>query len=378
MSRDLDAVLEAIERWERNGLLDPSTAQALRLESQTSAEVGTRRLAQYALAATAAAITLIAGGVFIDWSWPLLAEPARVTVLGVAGVAVLLLGARIERGHRWLPVAYLMQTAGLGLLLGAFIYSERAWGDLTVGGMIAGALALAVPVVLTPKAMREGNVMPAVHFAFSLAFLAVFLDRATPLSPDATVWVLDAVLLAALVVLTRLLRNDTDGAERPWVFNAFVTAVCAGFVLIGWTAVGPLRFEDKAVLPLDAWLILSIVLTIRGIESDGFGDRRAWLSRLLSWQLALWVPFGFFTALEALDGPPELAVVLVGGGGVLGFLYANRRGLRPVMGAAAFAFVAAAWYWGVERGGALGAVFALALTAALLFWVSGRTGTPDA
>jgi len=271
-----------------------------------------------------------------------------------------------------------MQTAGLGLLLGALIYSERAWADLTAGGMVAGALALAVPAVLGPRAIREGNVMPAVHLAFSFAFLAVFLDRATPLSPDGTVWVLDAVLLAALLALTRMLREEADDAERPWVLNAFVTAISAGFVLIGWTAVGPLRFEETAILPLDAWLLLSIALTMRGIDSDGFGDRRAWLERLLSLQVLLGVGFGFFTALEALDGPPELAVLFVGGGGVLAFLYANRRGLRQVLGSAAVAFVAAAWYWGVERGGALGAVFALALTAAALFWISGRSGSPDA
>ena len=71
------------------------------------------------------------------------------------------------------------------------------------------------------------------------------------------------------------------------------------------------------------------------------------------------------------------ALLLVGGGGVAAFAYGNTRGLRPVIGAAAVAFGAAGWDWGVERGGALGAVFALALTAALLFWISGRTGDPD-
>ncbi|MEX2465271.1 MAG: hypothetical protein WD995_00070, partial [Gemmatimonadota bacterium] len=103
----------------------------------------------------------------------------------------------------------------------------------------------------------------------------------------------------------------------------------------------------------------------------------AWLAKLLSYQVLLWIPFGFYTALEALDGPPELAFLMVGGGGIAAFGYANSRGLRPVLGAAALAFVAAVWYWGVERGGALGAVLALTLTAAALFWISGRTGSPD-
>jgi len=48
------------------------------------------------------------------------------------------------------------------------------------------------------------------------------------------------------------------------------------------------------------------------------------------------------------------------------------------MGAAALAFIVPLWYWAVDRGGALGAVAALAATAALLFWLSGRRGRGDA
>lgn len=377
MSRDVDAVFEAIERWEISQLIDAGTANALRLETQESAELGTRRLVQYVLAGTAAAVALIASGVFLGWSWPLMGEPQRASVLGAAAMAILLGGAYIENGHRWLPVAYLMQTAGLSLLLTTLLYSKRAWGDLSMGGMVAGGLALAVPVVFAPRAMRTSTVMPAVHLAFALAFLAVFLDRATPLSSDGVIWVLDAALLGALLVLARLLRADPEGDERPWLLNAFVTAISAGFVLIGLTAVGPFNLDDSAILPLDIWLLIAVVLTVRAIGMDAFGDRRAWLAQLLAYQVILGIPFGFYTALEMLDGPPELAFLLVSGGGVAAFVYANRRGLRPVLGAAALAFVVGVWYWGVERGGALGAVFALALTAAALFWISGRTGTPD-
>ena len=377
MSRDVDAVFEAIDRWERSGLVDPATAHTLRADTQASAEVGTRRMVQYVLAATAATIALIAGGVFLSWSWPLLDETARASVLAGCAGALLVGGLAMERGRRWLPVSYLMQTAGLALLLTSFVYSKQAWPDLSPMGMVAGALALAVPVVLAPRALRTGPVMPAVHLAFALAFLAVFLDRATPLSEDAIVWILDTVLLGALLVLGRILASDPEGEEHPWALNAFVTAISAGFVLIGLTAVGPLNLQDEAVLPLDVWLALAVVLTARAIRSDDFGDRRAWLAKLLSYQVLLWIPFGFYTALELLDGPPELAVLLVGGGGVAAFAYGNTRGLRPVIGAAALAFIAAVWYWGVERGGALGAVLALALTAGVLFWISGRSGDPD-
>ena len=135
--------------------------------------------------------------------------------------------------------------------------------------------------------------------------------------------------------------------------------------------------RTKPSLPLDLWLFLAVYLTYRAIGSDDYGDRRAWLAKLFSYQVLIWIPFGFYTALELLDGPPELALLMVGGGGVAAFAYGNTKGLRPVIGAAALAFISAVWYWGVERGGALGAVFALALTAALLFWISGRSGDPD-
>jgi hypothetical protein len=94
--------------------------------------------------------------------------------------------------------------------------------------------------------------------------------------------------------------------------------------------------------------------------------------------LVAWIALGFFTALEALDGPSELPLVLVGGAGVAAFAYASSMGFRSLMGAAALAFIVPLWYWAVDRAGALGAVAALATTAGLLFWLSGRTGKDDA
>lgn len=62
----------------------------------------------------------------------------------------------------------------------------------------------------------------------------------------------------------------------------------------------------------------------------------------------------------------------MGGAGVAGFLHADRHDLRTLMAVSALAFIAAPWYWGVERGGALGAALALFATAGVLFWLSGR------
>ncbi len=366
---------EAIDGWERSGLIDTDTAARLRVDVSQDASAGTRRLSQYLLAATGGVVLLIAGGVFLDWAWPLIGDGARSLVLAAAGALVVMLGVGLEeRTDRWRPAAYLLQTAGLGLLFSAFVYSRRAWADLSLGGVLVGVLSLVVPIVLAPRAMKRNRFMPAVHFAFGLTFLAVFLERATSLSEDAILWVLDAVLLVALLMLARALSSEGGVDRHPWMVNAFVTAMGAGFLLVGWTGLGPLDLSEDAVWPLDLWLALTVGLALWGVERAPARLSREWLGDLLAWLLVGWIVLGFFTALEALDEPPELPLLLVGGAGVAAFVYANGRGLRSLMGAATLAFVAPLWYWAVDRGGALGAVVALVATAGILFWVSGRIG----
>lgn len=375
MTRDADVILGAIDRWEDAGLVDAETARRLREDTGREASAGTRRVSQYVLAVTAGAVLLIAAGLFLEWAWPLLDRTARSLTLAAAGVGVLVAGVRLEGTRRWRPAAYLMQTSGLGLLLAALIYSEGAWSDMSPGGIAVGCVSLAVPIVLAPRSMRRGVVMPAVHLAMGLGFLAVFLERATPLSGDAIVWALDAVLLASALVLLRMLARDPRGERHPWALNAFLMAMLAGFVLIAVTAFGPLDLSDEAAWPLDTWLLIAVALTVRGIEGGTASLSREWLGRILGYLLLAWIFFGFFTATETLEGPPELALLLVGGAGVVAFGYAGARGFRSLMGSAALAFIAALWYWAVERGGALGAVAALAATAGLLFWLSGRVGS---
>ena len=86
--------LEAIDRWERDALIDAGTAALLRGEVAETAEVTTKRLSQYVLASTGAMVLIIAGWLFLDWAWPLLGEGARVYVLGAVGVGVMIVGGR--------------------------------------------------------------------------------------------------------------------------------------------------------------------------------------------------------------------------------------------------------------------------------------------
>ena len=115
-------------------------------------------------------------------------------------------------------------------------------------------------------------------------------------------------------------------------------------------------------------------LTLWGIHRAPRGLRRDWFEDQLAYCLLMWIPLGFYTALEAMNGSSEVALALVGGAAVGGFVYGLRFRIRRLLGTSAIAFIAAVWYWAVDRAGALGAVFALAVTAGLLFWISGKAG----
>jgi len=162
------------------------------------------------------------------------------------------------------------------------------------------------------------------------------------------------------------------GERRPWVLNAFVSAVYAGAVLVVLTADRPLHLENSAVYPLDVWWLLVVFLTLWGIHRAPAGLRREWFGGQLALLVLMWIPLGFITTLEAMKVPPWAALIAVGGVGVAGFTYAVLHRAQTVLFASAFAFVVGVWYWAAEVGGALGVVAGLAFAAGLLFWISGK------
>ncbi|MDA0310792.1 MAG: hypothetical protein O2992_01580 [Gemmatimonadetes bacterium] len=372
MSGDPNAVLAAIDRWERAGLLDAETSARLRSEATQTAGMSARRLSQYVLATTAAVVLVIAGGLFLEWTWPHLGPGQRAGVLAALGLGVIVLGAQLEDRRRWLPAAYLMQIAGLFFMIAATIFSTDAWADETLGGFLSGTVGLLVTGFFGPRAMRRNVVMPAVHLACGLVFMGLFLIRGTPLKGDDVMWAMDAVLLVAVLGLFRVLAKNTGGERHPWALNAFVTALLAGFVMIAGTWAGPLDARSEAMYPMDLWLGIMASLSLWGLHRGPDWLQRAGLEHVVTFLMLLWIPFGLITAVETLDGPPEAALILVGLAGVVGFVYAVRVEIRGLMAASALAFIVSLWYWGVERGGTLGAVMALVATAGILFWVSGK------
>ncbi len=366
----MKSVLDAIRRWEEQSLVDSALAERLRSEVSESSAVGTQRLFQYSMAVTGAVILVIAGGVFLDWAWPQMTEALRTATLVAVGLGVHFGGTRLEGRKRWLPAAYLMQTSGLILLAIGLAYSERAWPDVSAGGIATGVVALAIPFVLGLRTLRLNDVMPAVHLAVGLQFVAIFLGRATPLADDLIIWVVDGVLLVAMLVLLPVLRR-TQGLERsPWALNAFAMALYAGFALVLFSA-DTLGLGDDSVYALDAWLFLTVAVTVYGIHWAPEELRRSWFGAQLALCQLVWIPMGLVSTV-GMGGEPETGLVAVGGSGVIGFLYAREYRVREVLAVSALSVVVSSWFWGVERAGALGAVFALVAAAGLLFWFSGQ------
>jgi hypothetical protein len=330
---------------------------------------------QYALASTGALILLVAAGVFGDWLWPRLDARGRTVALAAAAVAVYGCGLLMGRGERRRAASYVLQITGLLILLGTYVYSESAWANSTVGGMVIGVLALATPLLTAPRSfLRRDPVMPAAHLALGLAFLATFLARAFDMAADTITWVLDGVLLVLTLVLANQLRDVSDPGDADWALNAFVTALYAGFVLVTLTGLGPWNLEQEVVYPLNVWLMLIAALTLWGIHAAPPALQREWYERQLGVVMLAAIPLWFTTSIEVWDAPAEVTALLVGGLGALGLWYAIRQGARSTLLASCLAVFSAAWYYGMDRGGALGVVLALAASAALLFWVSTRIG----
>lgn len=371
-------VREALDRWTRSRLLTPELADRLRAEAAEEAERSAHRRSRLALAGTGAVVLLIAAGVLGEWLWPKLGPGGRAIVMALVGVAVYAIGLRVERLQRWLPATYLLQTVGLGVLLGALFSAEAAWDRGTPGGIAAGIVALLAPVVTFPLTLRRNPVMPGMVLALGFGFLAAFLHLATHVSDDTIIWALDGVLGVEVVLVLVALSRPRAQEGADWLLNVFVMSLYVGLVLMLATAAGPLELEEDSLWAADVWLLVVTGLSLWGLHRAPPALQRDWFENQLALCVLASIPMGFATSLELLHATPEGAAALVGGTGVLGLIYAVVYASSPVLGVSSLTLVVAAWYYGVERAGALGAVLALAFTAALLIWLSVRLGRPEA
>ena len=364
----------ALERWQEAELISVELAEQLRAEHAESQRRGRRRFLQYAVSGTAGILLVIAAVTFFAWSWPELGAGARTFVIAGTGIAIVLLGMRLESARRYVPVTYALQTSGLILLLAACVYSMEAWDNTTAGGVVVSLLALATPVATIPVFVRRNPVMPAVATALGYGFLAAFLFRAFDLDADIIIWILDGALLATLAVLGLMLHAGRAESVSRRTLYAFAVSLYAGYAMAGMTAAGPLELGEDTLLALDAWLLLVTALALWGIHRAPAALRSARYSWHLAASVLLAIPLGFGTTLEVYDLPPLGAAAVLAGAGACGLGYGLARDARHLVLCSCATIVSAAWYLGVDAGDRLGTVLALAFTAALFFWVATRLG----
>ncbi len=265
----------------------------------------------------------------------------------------------------------MLQVAALSL--GAFTlgYSEAGWARGSTGARVIGAIGLAVPIVVGPRAWRGSPGLVAAHTALALVYAALFLDRAFGLEAETIIWVLDGLLLSALVVLWLRLRHRWDaGADRE--LAAFVAGCWAGLVLVFLTGGVSLRWGDQTVWALDLWWLGLVGLTLWGAARSRDESRK---DRIETHMAAL-VPPGTalvgFTVGEALALPDLVWTVAAGAVAAAGLAWGLRVRNIPTVVAATAALVTVLWTHAIVQSHAALAVATMVVTAVLLFGVAAR------
>jgi hypothetical protein len=372
MAMTSNPVLRALARWVQKGLLTEETAQTLIAESEEDSRREGQRWTQFALAATGGAILIIAGATFLAWAWPEMGYGGQSVSLGIVGALIVALGVRLLGPPQLIPVAYLLQLSGPFLLLMALAYSENAWADRTPGGVVAGVLSLGLPFVLVILALRKDPVLGALQAALSFLFFFLFLDRALGLDLRTSLWVMDGIGLVGLAWLAYRLR---DAQGPPWVLNTFFAVLYASLLLAFFTGDILWDLEEFVIIPIDIWLLAVAGISLWALqEGIPVHLQTDWYERQLAYCIIMAIPCGFVTTLDAMKAGPNLAAVTVAGIGVLGLWFSVPRRVRSVLIASCLALLVAAWYYGAEKAGALGAVLALTLMAGVLFWAASRLG----
>jgi hypothetical protein len=366
--------LNAIRRWEEKGLLQAPLGDVLRAEVEAEGWTESRRWSQYLLAGTGGAVLIIAAGTFLAWIWPDLGFGGQAVALAIVGAAVLALGVLLTSRRRWIAVAYLLQVAGPIMIVMAAAWSENAWPDRTPGGIGAGLVVLASLVVALAVALKKEDMLVALQVPLAFLLLFEVLDRTLGLDVKTCLWILDGLLVVALAVTAFHLRRP-GGAK--WLLGAFAAFLYAAVVLLLFSGIIVWNMDRFTVIPLDIWLLAVAGLSVWGQqESVPEHLRLEGYERQLAYCIVLWIPFGLNTTLEVMHTGPSAAALTIAVVGALGLWFALPRGSRSVLVASCLTLLAAAWYYGGAKAGALGAVLALTVMAGILFWASSRMSGP--
>jgi len=358
--------------WTHRGLLDEDTATALREDLEDLTRKGSERMARYLLAIAAGVVLVIAAVLFLRWTWPMLGPATRTIVLEVIGVLLVICGVKAELRGKWVPASHLIQLTGLGVLTAAVGHLMAAWPDDVWPRVGLGLVALVVPVGLIPGALRRSALTPAAHLLFALIILAMLLLEGVGLDDRATVSWMIGVYLATLSWLW--LRVARQTARRPSGLPALVTLLVAGFWMAGLTADILLGLDNRVVLVIDGWWLILAALCVWARHRCPANLQAFWLSYLMPPMVVAWIGLGFATVADVFTSPPELQLLLIGGMGIVAFLYARHHHQRLLLLVSTICFLLSIHTWAMEREGPLASVAALTVTGLVLFRLSMRRG----
>jgi hypothetical protein len=160
-----------------------------------------------------------------------------------------------------------------------------------------------------------------------------------------------------------------------WALSVFLSLLFSSVVLVVLSGEFIWDLDETVIYPMDVWLLAVAGITLWGLqESTPKHLRRVWYEIQLAFCILVAIPFAFITMLEALGTGPTPAALTVAVVGLLGLGYSLPRGARSILVTSCIALLISAWYWGAEMNGALGAVAALVVVSALLFWGASRLG----
>lgn len=371
MGRRSRTIEEAIGRWTEKELVSPEQAAALRDEAAAEHLRSSRRWGQLLLGIIGGFALLMAAVMFVQRTWAALTGPTQTAIILFAGVLVYLLGVVVGGRIAWRYSGPLLQLGGLVVILLGTGYSIEVWAQGTAGALLIGLLALVVPAVTAARSIREGVAMTGAHTGVSFLFVGMFAHRTLGLEADGVVWVLDAVLVLAVVGSAFLVRSG-----RPELVDRALAALgvslWAGLALVALTGEGPLNLGEDAILPADLWLVVVAGVTLWAISR---ARSEAQLEAFEA-NLALCVLVGgvlaMTTGAENLGLGSEVWAPMGGVVGGLGILYGLRRESMSVLRAGGAMTLFAMWIFSLAQGGAIGGVLALLATAVLFFWLASR------
>lgn len=372
MARHDPRVDAALTRWLEGGLLGEEKVEALRGEAAAHHARLVRSRGRLLISVVGAVAALGAVVLFATETWPELSEAGRTFLLAAGALAAYALGLAVQRRPRWRVAGELLRVTGLAAGLFAVVYSSNAWELGTLPARLWGLAALAAAGGAAVVTWRAPTLAAVGHVVFVLPYLASSLVHAADLEFEPVVWILDGVWAAGLVALAVGLRGEGAEERRRRLLPVFVTGAWIGFVLLFFTGAGVLDLEDHAVWPLDGWMLTMALVTAWAARRAPNEAEQTILERHLAACIPAATGLAVFSVAETLEWPGEAWLVAGGLVASAGLAWGMRARNTPGLAASAASLVVVIWIYSVERAEMAFAAAALAVTAALFFWVGSR------